>query len=689
VIEAELGARFSEATRLEGRLKEVATGKGEAEATIALLQAELAETQAALATAQANEASANAEIDEANRIIQELERTIEERDGAIATARGEVGDLDAINRGLEDDKEELQAQLKAARAQLEAATAAARGEVDRALSAQSEAASSSAATIRALTAERDRLAADLAAASRRVAELEKSAGFGEVEAAKLRAEREAAITARAELAAELDRIRSSLDAKEASVAATMANFNRTQELQFNREREVAQQVAGLTDRLMAATKERDDLRAAETSLRADLRDAAGREARLAADLAAVQATAADLARRLEASRAEYTQAAGELVGVKAGLEKAVADAAATSADLEDRLAVATGKLVEVSDKLRAAQEAETEWRRKEGAWAAERTQLSADKTRAEESSASMSKEIETLRESLGASEESKEMKLCEANKERLVLHRRVKEMKAMEIRAAERDAEIARLQDALYGSEVQRRALHNTVQELKGNIRVYVRVRPFLPADADPAAARVLAGITNDEDAAAADFVADATPAVAVAPDGTTVEMAAPPTRGIKDGALGGLAKRETKPARFNFDHVFGQRCGQEDIFDEVSHLVQSGAWSRVYKRMRSFACAPPSSPHLTDSHSHFPSHHLTTTQPSTATTCASSATARPAAARRTRCRAGPATTPASSRAPWPRSSSGPGPGGARAGPTRSRPPSSRSTTSRSATSCA
>ena len=45
-----------------------------------------------------------------------------------AAAFAPFGDvLDAINRGLEDDKEELQAQLKTARAQLESATAAARG----------------------------------------------------------------------------------------------------------------------------------------------------------------------------------------------------------------------------------------------------------------------------------------------------------------------------------------------------------------------------------------------------------------------------------------------------------------------------------------------------------------------------------------------------------------------------------
>ncbi|NXT91766.1 KIFC1 protein, partial [Anhinga rufa] len=35
----------------------------------------------------------------------------------------------------------------------------------------------------------------------------------------------------------------------------------------------------------------------------------------------------------------------------------------------------------------------------------------------------------------------------------------------------------------LHGLEMERRRLHNLVQELKGNIRVFCRVRPVLPEE--------------------------------------------------------------------------------------------------------------------------------------------------------------------------------------------------------------
>lgn len=44
----------------------------------------------------------------------------------------------------------------------------------------------------------------------------------------------------------------------------------------------------------------------------------------------------------------------------------------------------------------------------------------------------------------------------------------------------DRDKRVAEIEEELRGAETIRRKLHNQVQELKGNIRVFARVRPVL-----------------------------------------------------------------------------------------------------------------------------------------------------------------------------------------------------------------
>lgn len=88
--------------------------------------------------------------------------------------------------------------------------------------------------------------------------------------------------------------------------------------------------------------------------------------------------------------------------------------------------------------------------------------------------------------------------------------------------------------------EMSRRALHNTVQDLKGNIRVFCRVRPPI----------------NGED----EFVQCSI----YYPDENSLE----------------IRKRDSKPLEtktdFSFDHVFPPDSKQIDVFEELSLLVQS-----------------------------------------------------------------------------------------------------------------
>ncbi|XP_031270349.1 kinesin-like protein KIN-14N [Pistacia vera] len=101
-----------------------------------------------------------------------------------------------------------------------------------------------------------------------------------------------------------------------------------------------------------------------------------------------------------------------------------------------------------------------------------------------------------------------------------------------------------RLEDAeckLIEGEKLRKKLHNTILELKGNIRVFCRVRPFLPDDSCSIEGRVISYPTSTEVLG----------------------------RGID------IMQNGQKHA-FTFDRVFMPDAPQEDVFVEISQLVQS-----------------------------------------------------------------------------------------------------------------
>mmetsp|Transcript_6264 Transcript_6264/g.15510 ORF Transcript_6264/g.15510 Transcript_6264/m.15510 type:complete len:905 (+) Transcript_6264:130-2844(+) len=105
-------------------------------------------------------------------------------------------------------------------------------------------------------------------------------------------------------------------------------------------------------------------------------------------------------------------------------------------------------------------------------------------------------------------------------------------------RIEERDKRIAELDIELLKGEQLRREMHNAIQELRGNIRVYVRTRPFLPGDEQ----------TNDSP-------------IDVTPDGESLTI---------------LDRRSGNPLGFKFDKVFPPSAGQGIVFEEVSDFVQS-----------------------------------------------------------------------------------------------------------------
>jgi hypothetical protein len=90
-----------------------------------------------------------------------------------------------------------------------------------------------------------------------------------------------------------------------------------------------------------------------------------------------------------------------------------------------------------------------------------------------------------------------------------------------------------------------RKKLHNTVEDMKGKIRVYARVRPI-----------------SSKETARGNFD------VVQIPDEYTLDVTAPPAEGDK------AAKKVTKS--FQYDTVFPPNATQEGVFEDTKALIQS-----------------------------------------------------------------------------------------------------------------
>lgn len=84
--------------------------------------------------------------------------------------------------------------------------------------------------------------------------------------------------------------------------------------------------------------------------------------------------------------------------------------------------------------------------------------------------------------------------------------------------------------------------MHNIIQELRGNVRVFARIRPFLPDDGEQAIDGKPQSVSHfgDEQVSVAD------------------------------------PKNPNQRHEFTYDRVFAPSAGQEAVFDEVSEFVQS-----------------------------------------------------------------------------------------------------------------
>lgn len=110
-------------------------------------------------------------------------------------------------------------------------------------------------------------------------------------------------------------------------------------------------------------------------------------------------------------------------------------------------------------------------------------------------------------------------------------------------------AETEAIKEKLRREETLRRKLHNQVQELKGNIRVFCRVRPSL--NTEPASTLTPMQYPDQSD------------------DAKEINIMGPEEK----SSLGTVSRKSNN---FSFDRVFGPWTQNGEVFDEISQLVQS-----------------------------------------------------------------------------------------------------------------
>nr|XP_033780438.1 kinesin-like protein KIFC1 isoform X2 [Geotrypetes seraphini] len=121
------------------------------------------------------------------------------------------------------------------------------------------------------------------------------------------------------------------------------------------------------------------------------------------------------------------------------------------------------------------------------------------------------------------------------------------ETKAQQIQIGDLQQEIQGKEEKLHTQEMERRHLHNIIQELKGNIRVFCRVRPLLKSE-DQKNLNHIHFPPQDKKS----LVLSKT----------------------EESHIG--REKEDMKYDFSFDHVFPPSSSQAEVFEEISLLVQS-----------------------------------------------------------------------------------------------------------------
>jgi len=539
-------ALAAEKAALQSRIAALERDLTSSKSEVISLTEELGTARAAVAAAEGTASRSNGDLAEANAALADYEDKVTELEGQLAAAQAsnasQKAQLDAAIKNISQTTDSASRAKRDLEIKLTAATA------------------ESQANIAKLTQERDALAtegtalkAQLESMRAELTSARSGADMAGKEHAILKETTEHRVTLlqerNATLEEDLKASRSANEAKDAQVSKMLSTIT---EMQVNANDRRAEDK--LQAKLESISSERDELKSQLLELRGDLRQEKEARERFEAQFTAAAEEAVAAKAGLEESAAQVEALRAQLADTKATAEAAATAAASTQDELEEKAAKA-------KCEAESAGKQAAELQVKLGAISGARDELTAalKSTQAELASVSdraseLESEVAAMQDSVGSSSREQMSKLVAATKEAESLKRRMGSMGELQERLGAADDRIAFLEEQVFAGEMTRRALHNTIQDLRGNIRVYVRLRPFLSGDAPDDGDLALLKSSTDTGA-----------------DGKSVTLTAARGKSAADGTL-----RPAKASSFSFDGVFDSSSTQEHVFKEVGALVQS-----------------------------------------------------------------------------------------------------------------
>jgi len=360
------------------------------------------------------------------------------------------------------------------------------------------------------------------------------------------------------LSQELANSRKALEMKNKELSLALASFSEHQRNAETREKEMRDLTSGNDTKLMSLEKEK-------TTLMEQISDLKAKAATGDSELGSLKESHRVIKEELDVIKAEHGTMKAERGKVEESLaiERGLKERAQKMEEEERRERIAA-----CAQLLAIQQHHEAQLKNHQGASAKEledaqakikdmeviiedqKRQISEDAKKGAE----LEGELGSLKHQLqGANTNIEELQsLAKASGEVELLKQTIKEMEkdhghgkdSYERRISELEGRLHEEEQKVFQMEGERRKLQNTIQELRGNVRVFARLRPFLPNDKRG----------PDEESA-----------ITVNVDGLSMSIVDPNKEG-----------QQRKEHKFTFDKAFAAHQGQEEVFQEVSEFVQS-----------------------------------------------------------------------------------------------------------------